>query len=69
MALQQRGDILDISNTSILSKRRGIRRNYRTNRIIRQVDLATTICALLGVRVPDECEDAPVYQILKEAEE
>ena len=47
----------------------GILKNFATKRVIRQVDVVPTICALLGVRVPNECEGAPVYQILEEAEE
>ncbi len=37
-----------------------------TKRIIREVDVAPTVAALLGVRMPRECEGAPVYQILSE---
>jgi len=44
----------------------GLKENYRTNRVIRQVDVAPTIAALLGVRMPAQCEGAPVYQIFKE---
>ncbi|MBR0186077.1 MAG: alkaline phosphatase family protein [Synergistaceae bacterium] len=47
----------------------GLKKNFATKRVIRQVDVAPTISALLGVRVPHECEGAPVYQILEEAEE
>ena len=42
----------------------GIKSGYKTNRMIRQVDLAPTMAVLAGVRVPRECEGAPVYQIL-----
>lgn len=42
----------------------GIKQNYYTSRVIRQVDVAPTIAALLGLRMPKECEGAPVYQIL-----
>lgn len=42
----------------------GVKRGYTTNRVIRQVDVAPTIATLLNVRMPAECEGAPVYQIL-----
>ena len=41
----------------------GIKPGY-TNRVIRQVDVAATLAVLGGVRMPRECEGAPVYQIL-----
>ena len=41
----------------------GLKKGYRTTRIIREVDLAPTIAVLGGVRMPNECEGAPVYQI------
>ena len=42
----------------------GVKQGYRTSRIIRQIDFAPTIAVLGGVRMPRECEGAPVYQIL-----
>lgn len=39
---------------------------FTTDRIIRQVDLAPTVCWLFGVRMPAQCEGAIIYQILKE---
>lgn len=44
----------------------GIKEGYTTNRVIRQVDVAPTMAALGGVRMPHECEGAPAYQILTE---
>ena len=44
----------------------GIKEGYTTDRIIRQVDVAPTVAVLSGVRMPDQCEGAPVYQILSE---
>lgn len=44
----------------------GIKENYKTSRIIRQVDVAPTIAYLNGVRMPRECEGALIYQILSE---
>lgn len=44
---------------------RGIKCGLETTRIIRQVDVAPTLAFLGGVRVPDECEGAPVYQIME----
>ncbi len=44
----------------------GIKANYTTERVIRQVDVAPTIATLLGTHVPEQCEGAPIYQILTE---
>ena len=44
----------------------GVKHGYYTNRVIRQVDVAPTLAVLGGVRMPRECEGAPVYQILAE---
>ncbi len=44
----------------------GIKENYLTDRIIRQVDVTPTMAVLAGVRMPAQCEGAPVYQILTE---
>ena len=41
----------------------GIKSGYKTDRVIRQVDVAPTIAALLGLRMPAQCEGAPAYQI------
>ena len=41
----------------------GIKKGYKTNRIVRQIDITPTIAALMNVRFPSECEGAPVYQI------
>ena len=43
---------------------RGIKQGY-TDRVIREVDVAPTIAALAGVRMPAQCEGAPVYQIIE----
>ncbi len=44
----------------------GIKKNYITERVIRQVDIAPTLAILLGTRIPAQCEGAPIYQILSE---
>ena len=44
----------------------GLKEGFYTDRMIRQVDVAPTIAALLGTRMPAQCEGAPVYQILSE---
>ncbi|MFR6290761.1 MAG: alkaline phosphatase family protein [Peptococcaceae bacterium] len=44
----------------------GLKQGFYTDRVIRQVDLAPTIAVLGGVRMPAQCEGAPVYQILTE---
>lgn len=45
---------------------KGLKEGFTTDRIIRQVDVAPTIAALLGLRMPAQCEGAPAYQILAE---
>lgn len=44
----------------------GFKENYRTNRVLRQVDVAPTMAVIGGVRMPHECEGAPMYPILTE---
>lgn len=44
----------------------GIKENLYTDRAIREVDLAPTAAYLLGLRMPAQCEGAPVYQIIDE---
>ena len=44
----------------------GFKENHRTTRVLRQVDVAPTIAVLGGVRMPRECEGAPMYSILTE---
>ena len=44
----------------------GIKEGFTTDRVIRQVDLAPTLAVIGGVRMPRQCEGAPVYQILTE---
>ncbi len=44
----------------------GIKQNYRTERYIREVDVAPTAAVLLGVDMPEACEGAPAYQIFTE---
>ena len=42
---------------------KGIKKGYKSERIIRQVDFAPTVASVLGVRMPRQCEGAPAYQI------
>jgi len=42
----------------------GIKKGFKTERIIRQIDVTPTIAALMNVRFPAQCEGAPAYQIL-----
>ncbi len=44
----------------------GFKEGCRTERVIRQIDFAATVAAIGGVRMPAQCEGAPVYQILSE---
>lgn len=43
----------------------GIKKNYLTDRIVKHVDVAPTVAVLMGVRMPEQCEGAPVYQIFE----
>ncbi len=45
---------------------KGIKENYKTERIMHQLDFAPTIAVLGGVRMPRDCEGAPIYQVLTE---
>lgn len=45
---------------------KGLKKGYATDRIIRQIDFAPTVAVLGGVRMPAQCEGAPVYQIFEE---
>lgn len=45
---------------------KGVKQGFETDRIIRQIDFAATVAALGGVRMPAQCEGAPVYQIFEE---
>ena len=49
-----------------ISAGKGLKKGCLTNRVIRQVDVAATIAHLGGVRMPAQCEGAPIYQILEE---
>ena len=58
------------ANTSLspifVAAGKGLKQNFETDRIIRQVDVAPTICYLAGVRLPAQCEGAIIYQILED---
>ncbi len=58
------------SNTSVspifIAAGPGLKEGFKTDRIIRQVDFVPTVAVLGGVRMPAQCEGAPVYQILAE---
>ena len=54
------------SSPIFIAAGKGLKQGYETNRVIRQVDMAPTICVLLGCRFPETCEGAPIYQILAE---
>ena len=45
---------------------KGIKKGYKTERIIRQVDVTPTMATLMNVRMPAQCEGAPAYQIFDE---
>ncbi len=43
-----------------------IKKGFITDRVIREVDVAPTVAVLGGVRMPAQCEGAPVYQIFED---
>lgn len=43
----------------------GIKKGYKTTRVIREVDFVPTMAIICGVRMPEQCEGAPIYQILE----
>lgn len=45
---------------------KGLKEGYTVERMIRQVDVAPTVCALTGARFPAQCEGAPIYPIFAE---
>ena len=45
---------------------KGLKSGFTTDRIIRQVDFVATLAILGGVRMPAQCEGAPVYPIFEE---
>ena len=45
---------------------KGIKEGFEMKLFPREVDVAPTAAVLLGVRIPKECEGAPVYSILSE---
>lgn len=47
---------------------KGIKEGHTTERVIRIADVAPTLAVLAGVRMPAQCEGAPIYQILAEEE-
>lgn len=43
----------------------GVKKSFRTTRVIREVDVTPTVAVLAGVRMPAQCEGAPIYQIIE----
>ena len=60
------GDQGTSSSPIFIAAGKGLKKGFETDRIIRQVDLAPTVCVMLGCRIPAQCEGAPIYQILEE---
>lgn len=44
---------------------KGIKKGCITERVIREMDVTPTAAVLTGVRMPAQCEGAPVYQIIE----
>ena len=63
-ALSTSYGVFDTSQSSIfVAAGPGIKKNFRTKRIVRHADVVPTIATLFDIRMPNECEGAPVYQI------
>lgn len=60
------GDQGTSSSPIFIAAGKGLKKGFETDRIIRQVGLAPTVCVMLGCRIPAQCEGAPIYQILEE---
>ncbi|MDR1320877.1 MAG: alkaline phosphatase family protein [Gracilibacteraceae bacterium] len=43
---------------------KGVKRGLLTDRVVRHVDVTPTAAVLAGLKMPAQCEGAPVYQIL-----
>ena len=58
-----------INDTSLspifIAAGKGIKKGVTTDRVIRQIDFAPTVAVIGGVRMPEQCEGAPIYQILE----
>lgn len=58
--------VFDTSQSPIfLAAGKGFKKGFTTTRVIRQVDVAPTLAVIGGVRMPNECEGAPIYQIME----
>ena len=44
----------------------GIKENYKTDRVIKHIDVTPTIAALLDLRMPRQCEGGIVHQIIED---
>jgi len=43
----------------------GIKAGYKTDRIVKHVDITPTVAVLTGLPMPAQCEGAPIYQIFE----
>lgn len=59
-----------LNHTSLLpifiAAGKGIKKGELTKRVIRQADVTPTVAVIGGVRMPEQCEGAPIYQILED---
>lgn len=44
----------------------GIKKGQRVTRVIQEVDFAPTVAAVMGVRMPAQCEGGPAFQIFED---
>lgn len=58
------------SDTSVspifIAAGKGVKKGVKIDRLPREIDVAPTCAALLGTRMPAQCEGAPVYPIFEE---
>lgn len=62
--------VLGVKDTSVapifFAAGKGLKSGETISRIIRQIDIAPTVSALAGLRMPADCEGAPIYQMFAE---
>lgn len=61
---------MDYFNTSLypvfIAAGSGIKKGYKIDRHVKQIDIAPTIAILGGMRMPAQCDGGPIYQIFTE---
>ena len=62
--------VLGVKDTSVapifFAAGKGLKSGETISRMIRQIDIAPTVSALAGIRMPADCEGSPIYQMFAE---